>query len=898
MMWPAPKPIMLLCRLMMMGTDTKFGVEQHRATTGPGSSDDINAGYQIGQLWINTNTDQIFVNVDNSSGAADWDELAVSAGSVELDDVYDNDTDKIMTIDDATGLEFESTSAGNIVFDLRASGALQIHDLGTPFATFGADGTVDFANDFSVDTNTLFIDSTNNNVGIGTATPNVSVELEIVGDMMLGDYIYFNNNTAEYFHHDGATFVVSDDLLPSVGSLDLGSSATRWAELYLGADGIHLGVATDDFDITYSAGDNGLRFQNADNDSITAYQFLDADGGNPILNIDTINERIGVGTATPEEAMHIMGGLVIGNTAGSTAGTLRWTGSDFEGYDGSEWVSFTRSDVFDAFDAAGGIDITAGWTDITLDTEVKEDSSFSHAEDSAEITINSTGSYEVTYSITTEIINTDTNRTDSLARMVEDTGSGYTEIPGTRGGMYNRANDRDLANASLTFVRDFNAGNIIKLQATVDSGTSDVGTTPNSTRVVIKKISSSGTNSLWYSSSDDAYRSGGNVNIGTSENSTGDNLLVIADSSAPTASVTDGIQLFAVESAGSHELRVRDEAGNITTLSPHNFSLIPEGPEEALSWAYYSEYNGKAINVDMTKAMRLLEKISGEKLVFSQDLSTGEELTPQDLKLPGFESEDQDAEKESENFLLTQNEYMTINEAGNVGIGVEDPQYLLEVGGTAGANAFVQILSEGDIQKYIDFSEADWLERLDLSENAEDLAFVTEDGRGVDIFRMSNFLLEAIKSQEVRIENLTSDYDEFDAIIQEKLADVIIDTLVVKNTARFEAEVELEKHIVFANDSMGQARIKPGDSEVKVEFSEQYESMPIVTLTLASQADFDYYFVDEVSTAGFTVKVEGDKKKRDQDIVFNWHAFVVDEGKSTLSDGTLEDLILLGKKRR
>jgi hypothetical protein len=66
----------------------------------------------------------------------------------------------------------------------------------------------------------------------------------------------------------------------------------------------------------------------------------------------------------------------------------------------------------------------------------------------------------------------------------------------------------------------------------------------------------------------------------------------------------------------SSELKVRDEAGNITTLSPHNFSLIPGGASEDLAWSYYSEKEGKAINVDMLKMARLLEQLTGEKLIY------------------------------------------------------------------------------------------------------------------------------------------------------------------------------------------------------------------------------------------------------------------------------------------
>jgi len=91
--------------------------------------------------------------------------------------------------------------------------------------------------------------------------------------------------------------------------------------------------------------------------------------------------------------------------------------------------------------------------------------------------------------------------------------------------------------------------------------------------------------------------------------------LVLHNGTAPTGSATDGVILYAEDVSSSSELKVRDEAGNVTTLSPHNFDLIPEGPSEDMAWSYYSERDGKRINVDMLKAIRLLEQISGEKLV-------------------------------------------------------------------------------------------------------------------------------------------------------------------------------------------------------------------------------------------------------------------------------------------
>jgi hypothetical protein len=103
---------------------------------------------------------------------------------------------------------------------------------------------------------------------------------------------------------------------------------------------------------------------------------------------------------------------------------------------------------------------------------------------------------------------------------------------------------------------------------------------------------------------------------GTTAGASSVGTFTVFNGTAPTGSVTDGVILFAQDISSSSELRVRDEAGNVTTLSPHNFELIPEGPSEEMAWSYYSERDGKRINVDMLKAIRLLEKLSGEQLVY------------------------------------------------------------------------------------------------------------------------------------------------------------------------------------------------------------------------------------------------------------------------------------------
>ena len=72
--------------------------------------------------------------------------------------------------------------------------------------------------------------------------------------------------------------------------------------------------------------------------------------------------------------------------------------------------------------------------------------------------------------------------------------------------------------------------------------------------------------------------------------------------------VTNRAAIYAKDVSSSAEVFVRDEAGNVTQISPHN----AEG-----EWTYYSENSitGKRFKVNMEKMIRKLEEITGENFI-------------------------------------------------------------------------------------------------------------------------------------------------------------------------------------------------------------------------------------------------------------------------------------------
>ncbi len=185
--------------------------------------------------------------------------------------------------------------------------------------TIGADTDIDNIGEIALQTQLLtrMTIANNGNVGIGTETP--VEKLEIIGGLKIGNSIGSYPGTLRY-----------------TGSDFEGNVAGTWQSLTGGT------------------------------------------GSSPwTLNGDSIFRligNVGIGTSSPLERLDINGGIKIGNTSYMNAGTIKFDGSNFMGYDGYEWLSFTgggagspwiEEDGYISY-SSGSVFITSGKLGINL----------------------------------------------------------------------------------------------------------------------------------------------------------------------------------------------------------------------------------------------------------------------------------------------------------------------------------------------------------------------------------------------------------------------------------------------------------------------------------------------------------------------------------------------------
>jgi|GEM_PF-2513957 len=185
------------------------------------------------------------------------------------------------------------------------------------------------------DNNNFYFDNANNRLGIGTDTPseqfhatdNIYTEdnlyvgansetLANVGFTVDGDDAFIagtlgveGNVYTDNAFIAGSTLTLSDSAISESGALNIQVNGDTANYLTLTSDATDLTLVTTDLSDLYlkPAGDK-LVVQNSV-DATTGFQILDTDGGTPIVNVDTTNERLGIGNAAPNEVLEVTGNI-------------------------------------------------------------------------------------------------------------------------------------------------------------------------------------------------------------------------------------------------------------------------------------------------------------------------------------------------------------------------------------------------------------------------------------------------------------------------------------------------------------------------------------------------------------------------------------------------------------
>lgn len=122
-----------------------------------------------------------------------------------------------------------------------------------------------------------------------------------------------------------------------------------------------------------------------------------------------------------------------------------------------------------------------------------------------------------------------------------------------------------------------------------------------------------------------ATRSGGSNTEGLRVTATGPNVcinttsggsssvgvLAIGNGTAPTGSITNGVQLYSEDVSSSAELKVRDEAGNVTTLSPH--------PHDAPDHLYFFGPGRDSFHATQNHMAKMIQWVNLSKFFFDGD---------------------------------------------------------------------------------------------------------------------------------------------------------------------------------------------------------------------------------------------------------------------------------------
>jgi hypothetical protein len=344
-------------------------------------------------------------------------------------------------------------------------------------------------------------------------------------------------------------------------------------------------------------------------DATTAIQLNDKDG-NAILNVDTTNDRVGIGTTGPAARLETKGsgytyaGIGNGTTriSGTGTGQILEMAIDANTLNAS-WIQSS------AHGGADGLLLNPYGGNVGIGTT-----------DPGAYKLHVDGGMIAQTYTTGDILFRATDEGPDIWRLFEDSTSLYTQSLTTGQTVLTIKDNGNVGIGTITpgaKLEINGSGNHLKFTG----NTTDAGMFLSVSTLYIADWATGAKGLLINVSS-------GNVGIGAAA-PTGGGTPALALAQASANPINIGINtagLIAKDNGGTCELYAWDEAGNVTQISPHSAGLLDDLPlSYELPFVFHSEnkYLGRAICVDMFGALRAVEQLSGKKFITLEDVPQG-----------------------------------------------------------------------------------------------------------------------------------------------------------------------------------------------------------------------------------------------------------------------------------
>ncbi len=243
---------------------------------------------------------------------------------------------------------------------------------------------------------------------------------------------------------------------------------------------------------------------------------------------------------------------------------------------------------------------------------------------------------------------------------------------------------------------------------------------------------------------------------------------------------------------------------------------------------------------------------------------------------------------------------MTILGNGDVGIGEADPGYLLTMGAGGGyynqdTGAWVDGSDRALKDNIADLSEYGLSTLRDLHPVSYVMKHSGEAGIGFIAQELKLVIPELVSGEDgnmgvnyggfapVLVKAILEQQEQIEALQAGSLVGLdTLDDLVLSGGLSIAGEVDLGK------DTVGEAVIRTGATEVEIVFENKYNYQPVVTISKMTAGTLSDYYVSDVTVDGFKIVI--DPAQTSKDITFSWHSFGSKNGVRLFSDGLKEEI--------